>query len=288
MEGTLGPNLKRQKQIGEGLKRVEGGSCHIMGVLNATPDSFHEQSRVEDIQLAVETGLAMWQAGATWIDLGGESTRPGAAPVDEQEEIQRVVPIIQELRANNSSGLISIDTRRPAVARAALLAGADLVNDVSGLRDPRMIDLVLEAKCGVCIMHMQGTPGSMQADPTYDDCVEEISSQLLETARALVAAGHPADLIALDPGIGFGKTLDHNIQLLHHPEAFRGVENFAILWGVSRKSMIGSITERNHPSERLAGTLGAAAVAHYEQVDLLRVHDVEEHIDLLKVLNALS
>lgn len=137
-------------------------------------------------------------------------------------------------------------------------------------------------------MHMQGTPQTMQDQPSYVDCAKEVSSQLLETARGLVAAGHPVECIVLDPGIGFGKTLDHNIELLQRHELFRGVEGFAVLWGVSRKSIIGELTGHSKPSERLSGTLGVASLAHFEQIDIVRVHDVQEHIDVFKVLNALD
>ena len=288
MEGTFGPNSDRQERIAGALRRPEGGSCHIMGVLNITPDSFHEQSRMTTTEEAIQTGLAMWQSGAVWLDVGGESTRPGAALVTATEEQQRVIPVIEGLRKANSDGFISVDTRRASVARAAIKAGADLINDVSGLRDSAMVDVVLESGCGVCIMHMQGTPTTMQKGPSYTKCAEEVSHQLLETARALKTAGHPIELIALDPGIGFGKNLDHNIELLQHPDLMRGIEGFAVLWGVSRKSMIGAITGKENPGDRLAGTLGVAAVAHYEGVDLLRVHDVTEHADLLKMLDVLA
>ncbi len=288
MEATFGPTQERREQIIAGISRSEGSGYHVMGVLNITPDSFHEASRINSTEQAIITGLEMWNNGATWIDVGGESTRPGADPVDPEEEMRRVLPVIQGLRKANSDGLISIDTRRPSVARASIEAGADLVNDVSGLRDPAMVDLVLEAQCGVCIMHMQGTPGTMQEKPNYSNCTQEVSEQLLETARALKSAGHPPELIALDPGIGFGKTLEDNIELLQNHHAMRGLEGFALLWGVSRKSMIGQLTGRKEPSERLAGTLAVAALAHYEGIDLLRVHDVEEHIDMLNVLDALA
>jgi dihydropteroate synthase len=288
MEGTFGPNHERQERIATALRRIEGGSCHLMGVLNVTPDSFHKASRLATVEEAIASGLAMWRDGATWLDVGGESTRPGAEPVNPEQERQRVLPVIEGLRKANPEGMISIDTRRPSVARAALEAGADMVNDVSGLRDPEMVNLVLEASCAVCIMHMQGNPGTMQAKPTYTNCASEVSEQLLETARALKMAGHPPQLIALDPGIGFGKTLDHNIELLQNHHLLRGIEGYAVLWGVSRKSMIGSITGKETSNDRLAGTLGVAALAHYEGIDLLRVHDVDEHADLLKVLDVLS
>jgi len=288
MGGTFRPQVVHRARISAGLHRDETKSCHVMGILNVTPDSFHEESRQNTLESAVETGLQMWQKGATWIDVGGESTRPNADAVSIEEELQRVIPVIEALRASNADGLISIDTRRPQVAQAALDAGADLINDVSGLRDPEMVKIVLDSGCGVCIMHMQGTPQTMQDQPSYLDCAKEVSSQLLETARGLVAAGHPPECIALDPGIGFGKKLEHNIELLQRHELFRGVEGFAVLWGVSRKSIIGELTGHTKPSERLSGTLGVAALAHFEQIDIVRVHDVEEHIDVFKVLNALD
>jgi len=288
MGGTFRPQVVHRARISAGLHRDETKSCHVMGILNVTPDSFHEESRQNTLESAVETGLQMWQKGAKWIDIGGESTRPNADAVSIEEELQRVIPVIEALRASNADGLISIDTRRPQVAQAALDAGADLINDVSGLRDPEMVKIVLDSGCGVCIMHMQGTPQTMQDQPSYLDCAKEVSSQLLETARGLVAAGHPPECIALDPGIGFGKKLEHNIELLQRHELFRGVEGFAVLWGVSRKSIIGELTGHTKPSERLSGTLGVAALAHFEQIDIVRVHDVEEHIDVFKVLNALD
>jgi len=288
MGGTFRPQVVHRARISAGLHRDETKSCHVMGILNVTPDSFHEESRQNTLESAVATGLQMWQKGATWIDVGGESTRPNADAVSIEEELQRVIPVIEALRASNADGLISIDTRRPQVAQAALDAGADLINDVSGLRDPEMVKIVLDSGCGVCIMHMQGTPQTMQDQPSYLDCAKEVSSQLLETARGLVAAGHPPECIALDPGIGFGKKLEHNIELLQRHELFRGVEGFAVLWGVSRKSIIGELTGHTKPSERLSGTLGVAALAHFEQIDIVRVHDVEEHIDVFKVLNALD
>lgn len=288
MSRTFEPPADGRDRVSAGLHRREDDSCHLMGIINVTPDSFHAQSRKQTVESAVETGRKMWEEGATWLDIGGESTRPGAAEVPVDEELSRVIPVIEALRKQNPSGLISIDTRRPKVARASLEAGADLVNDVSGLRDPEMIEVVLENECGVCIMHMQGEPGSMQHQPQYRDCGKEVSEQLLETARALVAAGHPPELIALDPGIGFGKSFDHNLELLQRHELFRGVEGFAVLWGVSRKSMIGSITGKTLPEQRLSGTLGAAAFAHFEGIDILRVHDVNEHSDLLKTLQALD
>ena len=264
------------------LRRRPDGRCRLMGILNVTPDSFHAASRV-DLDSAVIRGLKMWSSGADWIDIGGESTRPGAEPVDASEEIDRVLPVIQALRRANPTGLISIDTRRVEVAKAALDAGANLINDVSGLRDPAMEALVLERGCAVCIMHMQGEPGNMQQNPTYENVFQEVHDSLANIANRLVENGHDSSLICLDPGIGFGKSLTHNLELLHK----RSDSNYSILWGVSRKSMFSELLGRENSEQRLAGTLGVAAHAMLEGVDILRVHDVEAHNDLLTTLSTL-
>ena len=264
------------------LRRRPDGRCRLMGILNVTPDSFHADSRV-DLQTAVDRAMEMWSSGADWVDVGGESTRPGAEPVAPDEEMKRVVPVIEAIRKANPTGLISVDTRRVEVARAALKAGANMINDVSGLRDPEMADLVLEQGCAVCIMHMQGEPGNMQQNPQYEDVYNEVYSTLNETAEALIVGGHDAGLICLDPGIGFGKSLTHNLELLHS----RSGSNYSILWGVSRKSMFGQLLGRTETSERLAGTLGVAAHAMFEGIDILRVHDVQAHSDLLTTLATL-
>ena len=264
------------------LRRRPDGRCRLMGILNVTPDSFHAASRV-DLDGAVERGLEMWSAGADWVDVGGESTRPGATPVDSVEEAARVIPVIQALRLANPDGLISIDTRRSDVAGAALDAGANMVNDVSGLRDSAMEDLLVERGCAVCIMHMKGEPGNMQQNPTYDDVFSEVYESLISTAERLVSRGHDSALISLDPGIGFGKNLTHNLELLHS----RSDLHHSILWGVSRKSMFKQLLGREQTDERLAGTLGVAAHAMLEGVDILRVHDVGAHTDLLTTLATL-
>ena len=264
------------------LRRRPDGRCRLMGILNVTPDSFHAASRV-DVDTAVERGLEMWDVGADWVDVGGESTRPGATPVDAMEEATRVVPVIQALRQANPSGLISIDTRRSEVALAALDAGANMVNDVSGLRDPAMEALVIERGCAICIMHMQGEPGNMQQNPTYDDVVSEVHESLTSTANRLASKGHDSAMICLDPGIGFGKNMTQNLELLHS----RSDSDYSILWGVSRKSIFKQLLRREKTEDRLAGTLGVAAHAMLEGVDILRVHDVEAHNDLLTTLATL-
>ena len=255
----------------------------IMGIINATDDSFFEGSRMMNSE-AVQKGIAMWEAGATWVDVGGESTRPGAEPVDEATELQRVIPVIEGLREARPDGLISIDTRHASVARQALKAGADMVNDVSGLRDPEMVEVVLEAGCAVCVMHMQGEPGTMQAKPSYVDVNEEVAAMLEQVKKLLVERGHPAELISLDPGIGFGKSQEHNLSLLRAGKNLLKSEG-SLLWGVSRKSIVGHLTGRQDPKDRLAGTLGLAAVAHQMQIDILRVHDVAEHVDLFNAMS---
>ena len=268
--------------------RREADSPGIMGILNATPDSFHGPSRQASVEQAISNGLAMIRNGSEIIDIGGESTRPGSEPVTIREEIERVIPIIEGLCEQADNPLISIDTRNVEVARKAIEAGASMINDVSGLRDDAMKNLVLDTGVPVCIMHMLGDPKTMQSNPVYSDVVEEVCSELQRKATELIDAGHPAELICLDPGIGFGKTLDHNIKLLKSHETLRGQHNLALLWGVSRKSMIGQITGHEQSEDRLYGTLGVAAYAHQENIDWLRVHDVQAHTDLLSVMRKLG
>lgn len=250
----------------------------VMGIINATPDSFHKSSR----QGGIERALEMIENGANWIDVGGESTRPGADSVSIEEEIARVIPIVAEL---SKIANVSIDTRNVEVARKALEAGAKMINDVSGLRDSEMMDLVLEAECEVCIMHMLGEPGNMQDNPSYDDVSAEVNGYLLSKARELVERGHSMDKIHLDPGIGFGKTLEHNISLLKSSLELRP---YSILWGVSRKSMIGELCNQPKTEQRLAGSLAVAAKAFDMGIDIIRVHDVREHVDLFSVLEKLE
>ncbi len=260
----------------------------IMGILNVTPDSFHASSRQENGNEAISNGLSMIDEGATILDIGGESTRPGSDEVSIEEELKRVLPVITGLREASKTVPLSIDTRNHEVARKALDAGATIINDVSGLRDEKMVELVLDRKVPVCIMHMLGEPKTMQKSPSYRDVVREVSSELLTTAQQLVDAGHSPDHICLDPGIGFGKTLQHNIDLLKGWESFRGEYEFPILWGVSRKSMIGQLTGHSSTDDRLYGTLGVAAFAQKVGIDWLRVHDVQAHNDLFQVMNKLG
>jgi len=249
----------------------------IMGVINATPDSFHAESR----HGSVERARKMIENGANWIDIGGESTRPGAEIISIEEETKRILSLVKEI---SEFANVSIDTRNYEVARTAIENGATMVNDVSGLRDQNMFDLIIEKQCNVCIMHMLGEPGTMQNNPNYGDVCQEVFDYLLEKANLLVENGLPAGKIYLDPGIGFGKNLEHNIELLKQSQRLRP---FKILWGVSRKSMIGQICDQPETQNRLAGTLGVAAIAFEQGIDIIRVHDVREHFDLFSVMNRL-
>lgn len=254
-----------------------------MGVLNVTPDSFSDGGEFVDPDRAVEHALQMVADGATIIDVGGESSRPGSQPVSESTEIQRVIPVIKML-ASQSDVAISIDTTKPVVAEAAMAAGASIINDVGGMRDPEMIAVAAETEATVCIMHMQGEPKTMQDEPHYDDVVAEV----LEFLRDRVAACEEAGVkeIWVDPGIGFGKTLEHNMALLRELERFADLGK-PVLLGTSRKSFIEMIS--GAPVEqRLPGTLASNVWGVLHGADILRVHDVAEHTQALAVLNAIE
>ena len=268
------------------LKRREDGFPRIMGVVNVTPDSFHARSRSSDINHAVETAMMMASEGADWIDIGGESTRPGASPVTVEDELSRVIPAIEAIRSKLPDVCISIDTRRSEVAIQALNAGADMVNDVSAMSDPGMLSVVSEHDCPVCIMHMQGLPENMQDDPSYDDVVREVRGYLGKVAGLLMDEGVKPSQIVADPGIGFGKTLEHNIALLSSGRSIVPDDRMGLMWGVSRKSMFLDLLGREDSEERLAGTLGVAAISPEKEVDILRVHDVAEHLDSFKAMKA--
>ena len=268
------------------LKRREDGFPRIMGVVNVTPDSFHARSRSSDINHAVETAIKMASEGADWIDIGGESTRPGASPVTIEDELSRVIPAIEAIRSQLPDVCISIDTRRSEVAMQALNSGADMVNDVSAMSDPGMLSVVSEHDCPVCIMHMRGLPENMQDDPSYDDVVREVRGYLGKVAGLLMDEGVKPSQIIADPGIGFGKTLEHNIALLSSGRSIVPDERMSLMWGVSRKSMFLDLLGREDSEDRLAGTLGVAAISPEKEVDIIRVHDVAEHSDSFKAMKA--
>lgn len=259
----------------------------IMGILNVTPDSFSDGGRLATVEGAVARAKAMMDH-TDILDIGGESTRPGAAEVAVDEEIRRTVPVITAMRAAGITTPISIDTRKAAVAAAALAAGADMVNDVTALRfDPDMAAVVADAGCAVCLMHSQGQPDTMQQDPRYADVVFDVYDHLAERIDFAVAAGIAADRIITDPGIGFGKTMDHNLALLRDLAMFHSL-GAPVLLGASRKRFIGTITGADVADERLAGSLAVALHGAQQGVQIVRVHDTKETRQALSLQEALS
>jgi dihydropteroate synthase len=258
-----------------------------MGVVNVTPDSFSDGGRFFDETAAVSHALQLLEQGADILDIGGESTRPGAEPVSEAEEIARVVPVIEAVR-RRSRAPISIDTMKPGVARAAIAAGAEIWNDVTALRaSPESLQTAAELGCGVVLMHMQGEPRTMQQNPRYDDVVREVRDFLKARAEAAIAAGVRREAIWVDPGIGFGKTLDHNLTLLRSLEEVAAL-GFPVVLGVSRKRFVQfvdpSATDAN---DRLGGSLAAALAGAEAGAAVLRVHDVRETVQALAVRTAI-
>jgi dihydropteroate synthase len=261
----------------------------VMGVLNVTPDSFSDGGQYRQIDTAVGHGLRMVEEGAAIIDVGGESTRPGAEPVSVEEEIRRVVPVIERLRARTDA-LISVDTSKPQVMRAAAEAGAGLINDVRALCEDGALEAAVATPCAVCVMHMQGDPRSMQLAPHYGDVVNEVKAFLYERVKVCRAAGIAADRIVIDPGFGFGKTLEHNLQLLRHLRELRSEPpelDPPIMVGLSRKSIVGRLTGR--PSgERVYGSVALAVLAVINGARIVRVHDVGATVDALKTVVAVQ
>ena len=257
----------------------------VMGILNCTPDSFFSSSRKPDGKEAFSAAVEMIEAGADIIDVGGESTRPGSDFVAPEEEIRRVVPVIESIR-RTSTIPISIDTRKAVVARAALDAGADIVNDVSALRDdPELAKVVADRGAPVVLMHMRGTPKTMQKKPHFTDTISEIREEIQERIDSAVACGIDIRLIMIDPGIGFGKRPEDNLAIINRIGDFRAL-GYPVLIGISRKSFIDSVLHKP-VDRRLAGTLAAEACAVLNGADILRVHDVEETIDFIRMLNAI-
>lgn len=256
-----------------------------MAVINATPDSFSDGGEAFALNDAVARGRAFMAEGADILDIGGESTRPGAAPVSVDEEIRRVVPVIEALTGEGA--LVSIDTRHADVMRAAVKAGARIINDVSALTGEGSLDAAAELGVPVILMHMQGEPGTMQDNPTYDDVVAEVRKGLLMRAEVCRNAGIAADDIALDPGIGFGKTVRHNLALLAQLDDLSGTGH-AVVLGVSRKSYIAKVDRDVPPADRVAGSLATALAAWEQGVRIFRVHDVAEHRQALAIYRAIA
>jgi dihydropteroate synthase len=257
----------------------------IMGILNITPDSFSDGGKNYDPSFALEHGRRMISEGAEIIDIGGESTRPGAAEVSEMEEIARTIPIIRALR-KEWGGWISIDTSKAAVAEAALHAGADIVNDVCGLRDPAMVAVCAAAECGVVVMHMQGSPRTMQLSPTYEDVAQEIRGFFEERHTTLTAAGIKNEALCFDPGIGFGKTLEHNLTLLRSLDHL-GVNGRPLLLGVSRKSFLGQLLEDPTLEVREWPTAAITSLGREKGVLLHRVHNVKANLEAMRMTEAI-
>ena len=256
----------------------------IMGILNVTPDSFSDGGEWFDFEQAVQHGRALVAEGADILDVGGESTRPGAAPVALDEELRRVVPVIRVLREVGAQ--LSIDTMKLTVAEAAVEAGATFVNDVTAFRhEPELAGFVADRGCDCCLMHMLGEPRTMQENPVYDDVVDDVRAFLEERARFAVAAGVREERIMVDPGIGFGKTLQHNLQLLRRLDEIVAL-GFPVVVGTSRKSFLGRLTGREDPHDRVAATLATTVLALERGASVFRVHDVAPTRDALAVVTA--
>ena len=255
----------------------------VMGILNVTPDSFSDGARYAQADAALECARQMVAEGAAIIDVGGQSTRPGASAVEEAVEIARVLPVIEAI-ASSCDVAISIDTSKPAVMAAAVAAGACIINDVYALREPGARAVAAETQTGVCLMHMQGEPRTMQESPHYNDVVAEVTEFLLHERQACVAAGVAAERIAFDPGIGFGKSLEHNLTLLKELPRFAAL-NAPLLVGVSRKSVIGKILGKG-VHDRLYGGVGLAALAVMSGARIIRTHDVAPTLDSVRAVSA--
>ncbi len=258
---------------------------HVMGIVNVTPDSFSDGGQFPSTDLAVAHALKLIEEGADILDVGGESTRPGAAVVSLDEELKRVIPVIEAL-SKACHVPISIDTYKPEVMRQAIIAGADIVNDVRALQEPNALEIVAQSNVGICLMHMQGTPQTMQLEPHYADVVSEVKQFLVDRLNAALAHGIENNRILLDPGFGFGKTRAHNIALIQHLNEINTI-GLPLLVGLSRKSVLGSIAGGDE-GERLYASIAASVISAMKGAKILRVHDVKATVDALKVVSAIQ
>ncbi len=256
---------------------------NVMGIVNVTPDSFSDGGKYASVDLAVEHALQLIAEGADILDIGGESTRPGAEPVSLQEELRRVIPVIEALSQVTAVPL-SIDTYKPEVMRAAIAAGADIVNDICALREPGALEIVADSNAGVCLMHMQGVPQTMQLNPMYEDVVAEVRQFLADRADACLAKGIAKERILLDPGFCFGKTTAHNVALIQHLDRLNTL-GYPLLVGLSRKSVLGRIAGGDE-LQRLHAGLAASVISVMKGAKIVRVHDVKATVDALKVVAA--
>jgi dihydropteroate synthase len=255
----------------------------VMGILNTTPDSFSDGGRFASLEFAVSRAEEMISEGVDMIDIGGESTRPGAPAVSIEQELSRVMPVLYALQGMGKP--LSVDTYKPQVMREAILAGADMINDINGFWAPGALAAVADSDCGLCVMHMQGTPQDMQHSPEYGDVVAEVIAFLRERVDAMLAFGIERERICIDPGFGFGKTVEHNFALLRNIGRMQQELDLPVLAGLSRKSMIGAVTGKP-VEQRLAGNLGGALAAIAHGARIVRVHDVVETVDAVKVWHA--
>lgn len=280
-----GQLLQPPMQMNFAGKILDLSRCHVMGILNVTPDSFSDGGRFNRPDVALQRARQMVADGASFIDVGGESTRPGAAPVSVQEELDRVCPVVEVIRRELDT-VISVDTSSPHVMREAATLGAGLINDVRSLTREGALEAAVAAELPVALMHMKGEPGVMQERPEYRNLLREVSGFLMDRVRVVERAGIPADRILLDPGFGFGKTLEHNLELLHSLERMK-ILGHPLFVGMSRKSMLGQITGRE-VEERLPASIAVATIAAMKGASVIRVHDVRETMDAVRVVAALE
>ena len=272
--------MRHYLQFGRFGFNLSGTQALVMGILNITPDSFSDAGQYQHLEFALSRAEQMIADGADIIDIGGESSRPGAPPLPLQDELQRVMPVLYALR--DCGKPLSVDTYKPQVMREAILAGADMINDINGFRAPGAIEAVRDSDCALCIMHMQSVPQTMQDQPQYADVVGEVIAFLRERIATMTAAGIDRERLCVDPGFGFGKTVEQNYALLRATGRLRSELGLPVLAGLSRKSMVGAVTGRP-VEQRLAGSLAGALAAVAQGAEIIRVHDVAETVDALKV-----
>ncbi|OCH54550.1 dihydropteroate synthase [Vibrio sp. ZF57] len=258
---------------------------HVMGILNVTPDSFSDGGKFNSLDNALQQAERMVQAGVSIIDIGGESTRPGAPDVSLEEELARVIPAIKAIRTKFDVW-ISIDTSKAEVMRQAVEAGADLINDVRALQEPGALQVAADANVPICLMHMKGQPRTMQANPSYDDVLQDVEAFLQERVEACEAVGISKDQLILDPGFGFGKTIEHNYHLLAHLEKFHSL-GLPVLAGMSRKSMIFKLLDKV-PADCMVASVTCATIAAMKGAQIIRVHDVEETLEAMKIIEVMN
>ena len=277
---TKKSDMRHYLQFGRFGFNLSGTQALVMGILNITPDSFSDAGQYQHLEFALSRAEQMMLDGVDIIDIGGESSRPGAPPLPLQDELQRVMPVLYALR--DCGKPLSVDTYKPEVMREAILAGADMINDINAFRAPGAIEAVQDSDCALCIMHMQSVPQTMQDQPQYDDVVREVIDFLRQRIDTLTAAGIDRERLCVDPGFGFGKTVEQNYALLRATRQLRSELELPVLAGLSRKSMIGAVTGRP-VEQRLAGSIAGALAAVAQGAEIIRAHDVAETVDALKV-----